>query len=216
MLDKRFGKLTIIEKLGKRSTRGEIWWLYLCDCGEKRPAKGTRLRNGQTTRCPKCWLKEKKWGGFFRIDSPQKRVHGIWNQMQRRCNDKRSHGWKIYGGRGIKVCERWKSAISFYEDMGLPPSKQHTLDRINSDGDYTPENCRWADRETQHNNTRRNIFIEYDGKKQTLSQWARELNVNKGRLYSRMKINTSPIFVLFGKKRAVLMAAQVEMAGRTQ
>jgi len=110
-----------------------------------------------------------------------------WICMKERCYNKNHNRYRDYGGRGITVCERWlRSFDNFLEDMGKKPSKNFSLDRIDVNGNYCPENCRWADSFTQANNTRRNVYIEYNGETKTLAEWARQYNLKyslvKGRL----------------------------------
>lgn len=95
-----------------------------------------------------------------------------WIQMRVRCRTKTNKMYKDYGGRGIKVCERWGSYKNFIEDMGPRPSPKHSLDRIDNNGDYSPENCRWTDMKAQSNNTRRNRILEHNGQKKSVAQWA--------------------------------------------
>jgi hypothetical protein len=103
-----------------------------------------------------------------------------------RCVKEKTAGYRHYGGRGITVCARWLSSLdSFIEDMGERPSKHHSIDRICVDGNYEPDNCRWATRVEQANNTSRSIFIEARGIKMTVAQWAHLLKVNHSTLNHR-------------------------------
>jgi hypothetical protein len=106
--------------------------------------------------------------------------------MKDRCNNPRNNRFYAYGARGIKFCKRWESFSNFIADMGLKPTPKHSLDRINTDGDYAPTNCRWADGITQANNCRSNHFLELNGTRKTLAQWARELGVSALTLKSRL------------------------------
>lgn len=113
-------------------------------------------------------------------------IYGSWHHMMRRCTNPKEPYFQNYGGRGIKVCERWHSFDNFVADMGPRPAGM-SLDRVNNDGDYTPENCRWADQIQQHNNKSSNVLITHDGRTQTMASWARELGVRRGLLHSRLK-----------------------------
>lgn len=111
-----------------------------------------------------------------------------WINMRQRCNNHNNPDYKYYGGRGIRVCDRWQeSYINFYKDMGDCPAG-HTLDKIDNDGDYEPNNCRWADRWLQSNNRSYNVLVEYKGKKQSLGKWAREIpiDITTKNLYKRV------------------------------
>jgi hypothetical protein len=104
--------------------------------------------------------------------------------MRKRCASKH----KDYGGRGIKVCRRWQDSFeAFLRDMGPRPSPQHSVDRKNNSGDYTPKNCRWATREEQASNTRRNHVLTIDGKTQTLVAWAREFGIDHRTILMRLR-----------------------------
>ena len=124
---------------------------------------------------------------------PPSRVYWSWKSMKARCyNPNRTH-YRHYGGRGIKVCDRWlESFENFYEDMGdCPPGL--SIDRIDNDGDYTPENCRWATSMEQTNNTSRNRRVTVDGETMTITQWARRLGVNIRTMFYRVcLLYTSP------------------------
>ena len=118
------------------------------------------------------------------------RIHGIWCDMRSRCNLKTNHNYHGYGGRGIKVCDSWEGENGFkcfYEwSMRNGYTDKLTIDRIDNNGMYSPDNCRWTDMKTQCNNTRRNVFVEYKGKTKTIGQWAVELNLKYSRIYNRI------------------------------
>ena len=114
------------------------------------------------------------------------RIHRIWNGMIYRCHNERSHSYVWYGARGIKVCDRWRYSIhNFIADMGEPPPNK-TLDRIDNDGDYCPENCRWATHREQMLNTSKNHHITFAGKTMTLGEWAAHIGMSRNTLTSRI------------------------------
>jgi len=114
--------------------------------------------------------------------------YNIWTQMKQRCANANMPNYAAYGGRGIAVCDRWRESFeNFITDMGVRPGKDYSLDRIDNDGPYSPENCRWATRIEQGNNTRTNRWITYNGKTMTLSEWSRKLNIAKSTLRNRFK-----------------------------
>lgn len=108
--------------------------------------------------------------------------------MKQRCYNKNEKNYGGYGGRGIKVCDRWRDHFAmFIQDMGPRPSPQHSLDRIDVNGDYCPENCRWATQAEQQQNRRVNILLKFNGKVQCLAVWARELGIGEWALASRIR-----------------------------
>ena len=114
------------------------------------------------------------------------RPYNIWSSMRQRCSNPNAANYFRYGAKGITVCERWKKFDNFISDMGEPPTGRHTLDRIDPHGDYTPENCRWADLETQFNNKRNNVHITAFGKTQTIAQWVRETGLSRDMIKHRI------------------------------
>lgn len=118
--------------------------------------------------------------------SERTKINHVWNQMHFRCGNPKARQYKDYGGRGIKVCERWDSLQAFIDDMGPRPTGT-SIERIDNDGDYCPENCRWATKIEQMANTRRTVWITARGKTMTLPQWAKELGVPASRLNSRCR-----------------------------
>ena len=113
------------------------------------------------------------------------REYHSWCGLRQRCNNPKLKRYPHYGGRGITYCERWRSFYNFMEDMGACPPK-YSIDRIDNDGNYCKENCRWADNETQRSNTTKNFFlVSEDGVKKTMRQWIRFLNLKSSRVRQR-------------------------------
>jgi hypothetical protein len=106
--------------------------------------------------------------------------------MKRRCLDPKNNRFKLYGGRGIKVCERWKKFKNFLLDMGDRPSPKHSIERKDNEGNYEPGNCEWATAKAQASNTRNNVLITLDGRTMTMSQWAEEKGMLLGTLWHRL------------------------------
>lgn len=186
---KRFGKLTVIEKHNQDKWGG--WnWLCKCDCGNESIVSGGHLRGMKAKSCG-CSRTESK---NFIHKMTGSRIYSIWQAMKSRCYYDKNKRFKDYGGRGITVCDEWKNSfISFYEwsmKNGYDENAERgqcTIDRIDVNGNYEPNNCRWATIKQQANNTRRNHFIEYNGKTQTVSQWANELGVEPDSIFNRLQ-----------------------------
>lgn len=121
------------------------------------------------------------------------KLHLVWITMRQRCNNDKSQRFELYGGRGIKVCREWdEDFMSFYRwSLSNGYKEGLSIDRIDNNGDYEPDNCRWVDQKEQNNNTRRTNFITYKGKTQSLKQWSEELNLNYSTLRSRLRIGWS-------------------------
>jgi hypothetical protein len=114
-------------------------------------------------------------------------IYSVWNMMNQRCYDKSNHAYHRYGGRGVTVCERWRTFENFYADMGDKPAGK-SLERINNDGNYEPGNVVWADAKAQANNRRSNVVLEHAGKKQTMQQWCDELGLKIGTVWARLNL----------------------------
>lgn len=183
---KRFGKLTVIKisrhknmKDGKR-----ILWLCECDCGNFSEVLTYSLKSGNTKSCG-C----KKYEGNRRSHGLSKSSeYHIWNDIKQRCHNSNNSAYYNYGSRGIRVCNRWLNSFEdFITDMGNRPSHKHTIDRIDNNGDYSPENCRWATRKEQSRNTGRTKIIEWKNEYHCLKDWSKIIGINYSTLQNRFK-----------------------------
>ena len=180
-----FGCLTALHP-GERSKKiTNTIWVCLCSCGKLAQVSSGKLKNGHTKSC-----------GCFRRTRliERNRTHGgcgtkayrSWKHLLERCCNPNNKRWKDYGGRGINVCDRWREFKHFLVDMGEPPTKEHSIDRINNDGNYEPSNCRWATTEEQSRNTRRNRIVKYDGIARCVAEWAKLVGLPANALNSRI------------------------------
>lgn len=166
----KFNRLVVISIEPKERLK-EREWLCLCDCGNKIIVKAARLKNGHTKSCG-CWNRQhaKEMGRSNAIHGlSATKLYSVWNGMVTRCERVNSKYYPHYGGRGIKICERWrKDFLAFVADMGPSYQRGLTLERIDFDGDYSPENCRWATLIEQARNKRDTFWVEYKGKRMSL------------------------------------------------
>jgi hypothetical protein len=189
-----FGRLTV---LGPAKVEGP-WkcvlypdrWECACECGEVVVVVAKELfrQDNKATKSCGCLRRDNIARlRFVHGQSHKSREYVSWQHMLRRCDSPSRPGWENYGGRGIKVCERWRqSFVAFLEDMGPKPSPKHSLERIDNDGDYEPGNCRWATRVEQSRNRRSTRFIEYQGETLSLAEWADRLGISHAVLLGRL------------------------------
>lgn len=144
-------------------------------------------------------LRKNQWA--ITHDQSKTSEYNIWRQMRQRCQNPTAAYYKFYGARGIKVCKQWDKFENFITDMGKKPTPKHTLDRIDNNGDYEPSNCKWATRKEQAQNRRPGYVTTYNGKSQSLVDWAKELDVRPGLLYERLNTGWSLERTLKRKER---------------
>ncbi len=185
LVNYRFDRLIVIQ-INKICKDGNYDWLCQCDCGQQTIVRGNNLKNGHTRSCG-CLKKETITKHGHCINQIKSITNTTWGNMIQRCNNPNHISYKNYGGRGIKVCKRWLKFENFLEDMG-EKSNGLTIDRINNNGDYCKENCRWATTKQQSCNHRRNILFTIDGITKCLMDWCNELNLNYSTVYSRIYI----------------------------
>lgn len=206
----RFGLLVPIGDLGT-DKHGNRQWLCRCDCGKEKKVSQCCLKQGQAKSCG-CmkgeWIRRARYkhGGTPR--GGRTAEYHIWGGMTGRCHNPDNQRFSLYGARGIQVCDRWRGEngfANFLSDMGKRPGKGFSIERIDNDRGYGPDNCRWATHREQMNNTRRNKKLEWNGVTRTYSQWERQLGLCHGTVHRRVsagwnveRILTTP----HGRKRA--------------
>ncbi len=180
----KFGRLTALEPFA--NARRTLYWLCECDCGVTKLVQGTKLRSGHTKSCG-CLRGEVVSGANTTHGLSASRTYEVYSGMKKRCLNQNSKSYADYGARGIKICDRWLHSFeNFLADMGERP-EGHTLERDNNDGPYSPENCRWATRQEQACNTRRNRFITFQGLTLTVDAWERRLRLRPNSVGQRLR-----------------------------
>ncbi|MDB5937503.1 MAG: uncharacterized protein JWQ01_4847 [Massilia sp.] len=186
----KFGRWTVGE-INAQVKKGAYYHLCKCDCGKEKLVASSNLAGGKSSSC-----------GCLNRELARTRVttHGLsktveymtWNRMWTRCTNPKTDRYANYGGRGITVCDRWKSFENFFEDMGVRPSDNHSIGRKENDGPYSPNNCAWETEEEQNSNKSTSRFIEFDGRRLTVSQWASETGISAGLIIHRLNEGIPP------------------------
>jgi hypothetical protein len=183
----KFGKLTAIKPVGNNKT-GQRIWLCQCECGNEKEVLMGSLRSGNTSSCG-CIAREVLIErNLVHGMSKDNRLYNIWCRMRQRCNTSTCNDYKDYGGRGIRVCNEWNSFSAFNDWARSNGYKKNlSIDRIDSNGNYEPSNCRWATNKTQARNKRNNHFISFKGEKKTLSEWSHITGIDTSLIRYRLK-----------------------------
>ena len=179
-----YGRLTVIQK-GDTANGGQIRWICQCTCGNAKAIRGAVLKKGNAKSC-----------GCLRQESTaiSKTTHGlrnsdeyrIWRHMRTRCENPKTPAFKHYGGRGIAVCDRWKTFENFFEDMGTRPTESHSIDRIDNNVGYELLNCRWATSTEQNRNRRDNRIFNVNGIEACLAEHCERLNLKYKTVHRRL------------------------------
>lgn len=182
----RYGRLLVLERTDN-SPRGIAMWLCRCDCGQIVAARGDHLRSGATQSCG-CYMRDKAKETSQKHDGTKTRLYRIWCNMKNRCYNAKVKSYADYGARGIVVCDEWLYSFEVFRDWSLANGYQDdlTLDRIDTNGNYEPSNCKWSTMLEQQSNRRNNTILPFNGQHKTISQWSRELGISEGTLRSRI------------------------------
>ena len=180
-----YGRLTVVQRDGVRGKAA--MWLCRCSCGNSQLKRiaGGNLVGGSVQSC----------GCLTRSNEHRHKTHGlsatrvyrIWKAMKNRCLRSTDPFFHRYGGRGIRVDERWLKFENFYSDMGEPPTDKHSLDRVDGDGHYTLANCRWATPTEQQNNRSTNRLLTVNGETATIAEWSRRTGLAKSTIRERLQ-----------------------------
>ena len=188
LIGHRFGRLTVVSYNG--SKRNNSMWNCKCECGNNHVVSTTNLKLGSIKSCG-CFAREgiskRSITHGFNIDRVRPREYRAWAHIIGRCHNESDASYKNYGGRGIFVCDRWRDSFSaFMSDMGECPDK-HSIERIDNDGPYSPDNCKWATVAEQMRNTRRTVRLTYQGETLCQADWDRKLGQKSGFVAYKIK-----------------------------
>lgn len=191
LTSRRFGRLIVVRRVNNNKW-GHVLWLCGCDCGKEKIVVGTSLKNADIQSCgclqKNITIQRSTKHGHSKRGKVSK-TYRTWYAMTQRCTNPKHRHYHNYGGRGVKVCERWIKFENFLEDMGESPAQYHSIDRINNCGNYDKQNCVWADRKQQARNKRNNHLETYDNRTQCLASWAEEYGIKYKTLCSRILIH---------------------------
>jgi len=179
--DQRFGRLRIVKR---HECKGPSKWDAICDCGKECIVGGHSVREGRTKSCG-CLHRESIGNRARKHGMTRSNTYMVWSSMKARCLNEKSQYYRLYGGKGIRVCERWMSFENFLEDMGIQPNGMQ-IDRIDGNKGYELSNCRWVTPVQQGNNTSRNRRLTHNGKTMTIAEWGRHLGFSRKLIWDRI------------------------------
>lgn len=194
LVGKQFGKLSV-EAFDHCTEDGRSYWLCKCECGNYKIVRGSHLQSGNVSSCG-CAKKVRTHGGT------RSRLYVIWTDMKQRCGNPSSTSYQRYGGRGITVCKEWAESFASFRNWAIASGYRPDLsiERKDNDGPYCPENCTWATRKEQANNTRKTNLITYNGETHSVSEWARIIGVRQSTLSMRLNKYEWSVEKALGKK----------------
>lgn len=207
-----FGLWTVVSfsHFAKSGNKQRPYWNCKCACGNEGVVRGDVLKSGGSKSCG-CYEKDRSLIELpeYTEEEALKKAKSIYKHMKQRCYNFNNTRIDDYGGRGIKICDRWlESFENFYEDMGTPPTNLHQLDRIDNEGDYSPNNCKWSTHSENNRNKRDSHMITYNRKTQCVTAWAEDINIDAGTLFDRIargwdneRVITTPLDIRFSRAK---------------
>ena len=185
LIGKKFGRLTVLEEA--ETKHKERYFLCQCECGNTTIVRGSHLTAGATKSCG-CLVKEKLTNKTHGMSNT--RIYRIYKGMIKRCNNNKCPAYPNYGGRGIKVCQEWLDDFMNFYNWAMTNNYDDTLtiERIDVNSNYCPENCKWIPKADQARNTRQCHFLTFNGKTQTINEWSRETNIDNRKICKRINI----------------------------
>lgn len=186
---KKFGKLTAVKIVGKDKQRNNLWNCK-CDCGNEIVVRSCELKRGHCKSCG-CFQKEQS-SKFNKTHGESKsKLYNVWIDMKARCKAKTHHAYKWYGEKGVSVCKEWDNDYLAFKKWSIDNGYKDglTIDRIDSNGNYCPENCRWATRKQQSNNISSCVYFDFMGERLNITQFCEKYNVSHSHFYSKARKN---------------------------
>lgn len=194
-----FGRWIVVSYAGKRGKNSH--WNCRCECGNDGVVHAGNLTSGKSACCG-CVQYEKLTKRNTKHGLSGHPLYGVWTQMKARCQWSSHPQFRDWGGRGIKVCDRWNESFeAFLADVGERPTPRSEIDRINNDGDYEPGNVRWSERQAQMRNMRRNRIVTFNGQQITLAEAIEASGIPGGRVHGRLRIGWSEERALSAPRR---------------
>lgn len=204
LVGQKFGRLKVISRAEDNVSKSgyrTVMWNCICDCGNQVTVRGKSLKNGDSKSCG-CLQKELISQRASKHHGVGTRLYAIWDSMRQRCNNPKNQAYRNYGGRGIQICKDWNNFNKFKNwayDNGYSDTAKRgeiTLDRINVNENYSPENCRWINMKRQANNKRNTVYLTYKDKTLSLSEWSDITKIKYCTLWRRYKQGKTPEQIL--------------------
>ena len=192
LVGKKFNSLTVLEVSSNKKNDNYLL-VCKCDCGNIQTIRATRVINGITKTCG-CRNKGYSYSKSNKLSCLYPTFYSIWNSMKHRCYDKSNKKYKNYGARGIKICKEWKDSFENFLNWCLNSDyeKGLTLDRIDVNSDYKPNNCRWANFTIQARNKTNNNLVTYNNETKCVAQWCEDLNIPYNTIRARLRLGWTP------------------------